>query len=121
MIVEISRTAQGIAKPATPEELAKDQTRFLLAADSGSLLVTDSGIRLITNTPEYGYTNPNLHRRIETDPDIPAGSNYPFVVYDKNGVPFKQSVVIGVWDGINSYRTTTTYEHDEESTTCEIP
>ena len=70
---------------------------------------------------EHRYTNPDLHRRVDMDAEIPQGSDYSFVQYDEDGNPYKQDIVIGVWDGIHSYRTTTTYTHDEESTTCEIP
>lgn len=57
---------------------------------------------------DIGYTNPNLHRRVDpqqpTDPDKVKPDSYQLGIY-----------------GTNSYRTTTTYYHDEESTTCEIP
>ena len=118
--MDIATTARGMAKPATPEEIAKEESRYYLATDSYETLITDSDDMLIMNSPDFGYTHPNLHRRIDTDPEIPVGSNYPFVHYDEEGEPYKQEVVIGVWDGLNSYRTTT-YIHDEQSTTCEIP
>ena len=76
---------------------------------------------IVMNKPDFGYTNPNLHRRIDQDPVIEPGSDYPFVPYDKDGNPYKQHVTIGVWDGVKSYRTTETFTHDEDSTTCEIP
>lgn len=76
------KTAQGIAKPVTPEEKAKD---------------------------ELGYTHPNLHTRI--DPQQPT---------DPKEVRPKE-YMLGVYDGINLYRTVQTSYHDEESTTCEIP
>lgn len=120
-MVKIATTARGLAQPATEEEIAKEDSKYFLATDGGSFMLSDLGDSLVPNTPDFGYTHTNLHRRIDDDPIIPAGSNYPFVVYDKYGNPYKQSVKIGVWDGLNSYRTTTTYTHDEESTTCEIP
>lgn len=49
-----------------------------------------------------GYTNPNLHRRINT-------SNEDDI-----------SVHVGIY-GVNSYRTVEYEVHDEESTTSEIP
>ena len=114
------KTAKGVAKPATPQEIAREDAEYFLATDeSEAIITTDSGLALCVNL-KVGYTNPNLHRRIEDDLP-PAGSNYPFVHYDQYGVPYKQSFVLGIWDGVNSYRTTTTYTHDEESTTCEIP
>lgn len=76
------KTAHGTMKPLTPEEEAKDQ---------------------------LGFTNPNLHRRI--DPQTPA---------DPKEVRPRE-YTIGVYDGINSYRTTQIFYHDEESTTSEIP
>ena len=124
MATEISKTAYGKIRPATPEEIAReriDDNPYCLASDSGLTLTTDSGLVIIMNIPDFGFTNPDLHRRIDNDPEIPAGSDYTFVEYDEDGQPYKQDVVIGVWDGLNSYRTTNTYTHDEESTTCEIP
>ena len=75
-------TANGIAKPATEEELELD---------------------------ELGYTHPNLHRRV--DPQTPEDP--------RETRP--REYTLGVWDGQHSYRTTETFYHDEESTTCEIP
>ena len=121
MSIEIARTARGVIRPSTPEEIAREEIKKYLANDSGFRLVTDSGLSLVMNLPKFGFTNPDLHRRIDNDPEIPVGSNYSFVKYDENGVPYKQHVVIGVWDGLHSYRTTKTFIHDEESTTCEIP
>lgn len=121
MAVDIARTARGIAKLATPEDIAKEQIVELLASDVGLILATDSGVPIGLNAPGFGYTNPNLHRRIDNDPEYIPGVHYPFVVYDENGVPYRQETVLGVWDGLNSYRTTTTFTHDEESETCEIP
>ena len=59
---------------------------------------------------QLGFTNPNLHRRVDneiapTDPKEVRPRTYE----------------IGVWDGVNSYRTEEVYYHDEESTTSEIP
>ena len=121
-MIQFPRTAHSEAILATPEEIAKEEmVDIYLASDLGLILMTDSGEDLSPNVPDFGYTHHNLHRRIDQDPEIPPGSDYPFVKYDKDGNAFKQTVVIGVWDGVNSYRTTTTYTHDEESETCEIP
>ena len=59
---------------------------------------------------EHGMTNPNLHRRI--DPKQPAPDS---------GEVAPKSYIIGVYDGLHSYRTEIIHTHDEESTTCEIP
>lgn len=59
---------------------------------------------------ELGFTNPNLHRRIDND----------IAPEDEKEVK-PRTYNIGVWDGQNSYRTEHIYYHDEESTTCEIP
>ena len=56
-----------------------------------------------------GFTHPNLHRRV--DPKIPSDP--------KEVKP--RSYIFGVYDGINSYRTTEISYHDEDSTTSEIP
>ena len=124
MAIEISRTARGVIRPATPEEIAReqlDENPHFIATDLGLTITTDSGDAILMNVPDFGFTNPDLHRRVDQDPEIPVGSDYPFIKYDNEGNAYKQDIVIGVWDGINSYRTTSTYTHDEESTTCEIP
>ena len=120
-IEQLPRTARGIAVPATEQEIAKEDSFWPLASDEGLELVADFGAVILRNMGEMGYTHPNLHRRIDQNPEIPQGSNYPFVKYREDGTAYPQHVVIGVWDGRNSYRTTTTYTHDEESETCEIP
>ena len=58
----------------------------------------------------HGLTNPNLHRRI--DPHEPTEGS-------KETAP--RNYIIGVYDGLHSYRTETIHYHDEESTTSEIP
>lgn len=120
-MIEIPRTAYGPARLATQDEIDREQAEHFLADDSEDYLVSDEEAFLVPNVPEFGYTNPDLHRRIYDTVDVPPGSDYPFVVYDSEGNPYPQSVQLGVWDGLHSYRTTTTYTHDEESTTCEIP
>ena len=120
-MIQFPTTARGAAVPASEEDIRKEDGVFFLAADWGFLLCTDSGEVLSPNVPDFGYTNPNLHRRIDNDAEIPQGSDYPFVVYDEDGNAYKQNTVIGVWDGIHSYRTIETFIHDEESETCEIP
>lgn len=72
---------QGPAVPANQEDLDKD---------------------------EHGYTNPNLHRRIDPQP--------PTTSYEV--APKSYKLFIG---GKNSHRTTETFVHDEDSETCEIP
>jgi hypothetical protein len=64
---------QGSAKPADDAALALDET---------------------------GFTNPNLHQRIDPQGDASYGT--------------------GIYN-LNLYRTKTLSTHDEESTTCEIP
>lgn len=115
------KTARGLAKPATPEEIAKEDSKYYIASDIELILTTDTGDLIAPNTGDFGFTHPNLHRRIEDDVTVPEGVSYPLLYLDPNGVPYKQTIKIGVWDGINSYRTTDTHTHDEESTTCEIP
>lgn len=117
----IPRVARGLIRPATPEEIAKEDSFFPLCSDLGFILTTDTGSVIIRNTGEMGFTNLNLHRRIVHNPDIPVGSDYTFVKYREDGTAYPQDVKIGVWDSMYSYRTTTTYMHDEESETCEIP
>ena len=149
MMIEIPKTAQGLATLASEEDIKKENYICGIAADNGACLLTDSRILLVPNV-ELGFTNPNLHRRIDPDIDIAIDSNYPFVYYKDakveveniltqesvnvltqqsehleapvlhHGEAYSQSIQIGVW-GNESYRTTTMYIHDEDSTTCEIP
>lgn len=72
--------AQGIAKPATQQEIDKEAT----------------------------YTDPNLHRRIEREPELEPQQTEP------------SKYKVGVF-GVNSYRIIKSYYHDEESTESEIP
>lgn len=65
-----------------------------------SVLADDSDI----SHDDVGFTHPNLHRRIYTPPDATDNKTYK----------------IGIF-GVDSYRTTETYIHDEESTTSEVP
>ena len=83
MSIEFPTTAHGVAVPASEEDLAQDA---------------------------HGFTNPNLHRRI--DPHEPAAGS---------GETAPRDYIIGVYDGLHSYRTETIHYHDEESTTSEIP
>lgn len=57
---------------------------------------------------EFGYTQPNLHRRV--DPQEPND--------DTETSP--REYKLGVY-GLDSYRTTEINYHDEESETSEIP
>lgn len=58
---------------------------------------------------EVGYTNPNLHRRVDPQ-DPPEGSHK----YKPNDYE------IGIYS-VNSYRTTESHYHDEDTEDCEIP
>ena len=163
-MIDFPKTAQGAALLATSEDLIQEGYDWYLANGTydwylvttpdqyhpTSLEITvDSGEHWVPNI-EFGYTNPNLHRRIDQDYSIPADSNYLLARYQdynkhlvdirtpenknivtedsepllgpyiEHGDAYKQTFQIGVW-GYNSYRTTQTYIHDEESTTCEIP
>lgn len=101
------RLAQGPAKPATPEDITKD---------------------------EQGITNPNLHRRIDNgdvvsnDYILLTPDNYelatpddfslvaPVAEYVENDTQY--SVLV---QAVNSYRSTSYKTHDEDSTTSEVP
>lgn len=83
MAVEFPKTAQGVAVPANMSDLQKDQ---------------------------HGFTNPDLHRRVDPQPPAPD-----------SGEVAPREYMIGVYDGLHSYRTVTIVTHDEESTTSEIP
>lgn len=74
---QYGKMASGPMKPADAKDLIKD---------------------------EIGFTNPNLHRRIETETE-----------------EGQKRYTIGVYDHQHSYKTVDYSTHDEESTTCEIP
>ena len=57
---------------------------------------------------EKGITHPNLHRRIKSDRTIGEGEYLP------------REYTLSV-QGVDSYRSTKTFMHDEESTLVEIP
>lgn len=81
--MDFPKTAYGTAQPANMFDLEND---------------------------EHGYTNPNLHRRIDPkDPEEGSEETRP------------RDYIIGIYDGLHSIRRTETFYHDEESTTCEIP
>ena len=81
-IDDMPKVGQGVAKPASLEDIERDNN---------------------------GFTNPNLHRRIES----PGTSNLDEGILDR-----KYS--LGIY-GNDSYRTTEIVTHDENSTTSEIP
>lgn len=58
---------------------------------------------------KWGFTSPNLHRRI--DPQYPETST---------GELLPRDYQIGIYQG-DSYRTTSYFYHDEESTYDETP
>ena len=82
MPIEFPQTAHGVAVPLSVEDEQRD---------------------------EHGFTNPNLHRRV--DPQNPSSA--------EEVAP--RQYVLGVYDGIHSFRTEIISTHDEESTTSEIP
>ena len=95
-----------------------------LMTDSGEELLTDSYVVIVTNSEEESrYTNPDLHRRIENDFNIPPKSTYEYglVPYDADGNPYPQKSKVGILDSMHSFRVIEYQVHDEESTTCEIP
>ena len=57
---------------------------------------------------ELGFTNPNLHRRIDPQDPVDLDAVSP------------NSYSIGIY-GKHSYRTVTIHVHDEDSTSSEIP
>lgn len=77
---------QGPATPATEEDLERD---------------------------ELGFTNPNLHRRV--DPQDPPTADDP-----RNQEIAPRDYTLGI-QNVHSYRTTTINVHDEESIYDETP
>lgn len=57
---------------------------------------------------KQGFTHPNLHRRVKSDRTIGEDEYLPR--------EYQLSV-----QGVDSYRSTRTFVHDEESTTSETP
>lgn len=80
------RVGQGPAKVASDEDLQRD---------------------------ELGFTNPNLHRRI--DPQEPEIADS---ILNQEKLPRGYQLTI---QNVHSYRTTTINAHDEESIDSEIP
>ena len=79
--MDYPHTAHGVAVPATGQDIIND---------------------------EHGFTNPNLHRRVDRQTQGPEE------------VAFRD-YTMGVYDGLHLYQTEQRFYHDEESTTCEIP
>ena len=81
--MDFPKIAEGLIQPASQEDLARDA---------------------------HGFTNPNLHRRVDIqEPSPESGETAP------------RDYLIGVFDQTNSTRLTEIHYHDEESETCEIP
>lgn len=100
---------------------------------------------LAENTPadmqlakdERGFTNPNLHRRVDpaTPPTTSDGSEHSDIHHVRDNSLFVSNASDGNFldgeiapreyklaiEGLHSYRTTKYVTHDEESTTSEIP
>lgn len=85
MTAQFPQSAQGPAKIATAADLAKDK---------------------------LGYTNPNLHRRVNSPAELSTQEKAAGVL-DKT---YKFTVA-----GTDSYRTVEIITHDEESETDEVP
>ena len=85
MTHEFPRTAQGEAKKASPSDMKIEST---------------------------GYTNPNLHRRIESDPELSESDIADGIIAKSYSVHVSN---------LNSYRTIELSVHDEESEIDEIP
>lgn len=81
--MDFPKTAQGLMKPASEEDLQRDA---------------------------HGYTDPNLHRRLDIKEPTPESNEVAPREYE-----------IGVFDSYQSTRLTTIHYHDEESETSEIP
>ena len=93
-MTEVAKTAYGRARLATDEEVARETIEYFLAEDYESLyLVTDSEELLLSNAGQFGYTDPNLHRRIDNeepveifDPTVDR-SDYLLAKYGSTGEP----------------------------------
>jgi len=152
MSIDDYKMAQGPAKPATPEEIAKeseihevkdkfigDGTKVTFDLSTNAISITEvtvdgvvvsstdykldkSNLKVtfVTAAPaneshiviEYsssGYTYPNLHRRID---------NKSTPLQEGEVAPDTYNLTVS---GVNSYRTTESFYHDEDSTTSEIP
>lgn len=81
------------------------QMYFKLSCRSVPTLVTAGSIE--AQRDANGYTNPNIHRRIEPQPvEAPAVKPYSYQFTIQNNC---------------SYRLTNRYVHDEDSITSEVP
>ena len=81
--MELPKTAQGTMQPASESDIIND---------------------------EHGFTNPNLHRRLDIH-QPPEGS--------EEVAP--RDYTVGVYDAIHSTRMTEIHYHSEDSETSEVP
>lgn len=79
--------------------------KFTKVTQGYATLASDKDIH---NDIEVGITNPNLHRRIKTTREIRTDE----VAQREYSLSVR---------GVNSYRTTESFTHDEDSVTREIP
>lgn len=110
-LLELLQMAQGPAKLATEEDLAKDRV---------------------------GVTKPNLHRRIDNDLGVVPNKevyllttdDYYLIteddyfimvcIPDETASSYSYSYTVSV-GGVNSFRTSSTITHDEDSNDSEVP
>ena len=151
MNIDDLKIAQGPAKPATPEEIAKETeihevkdkftgngTEVTFNLSTNAISITEVTIdEVVISSTDYGldeggitvtfinapanessvvitysssgYTNPNLHRRIDNE-DTPK--------QEGEVAPDTYNLTVC---GVNSYRTTTHTIHDEDSDSSEVP
>lgn len=112
---------QWVAKSETSAELKlyivkSDEVFTFIPVGQNNAKIVSKGSTVISDKDyqrdRNGYTNPNLHRRIET----------PSIVTDEDKAQgiLDYDYKLGIY-GLNSYRTTEVITHDEESEISEIP
>lgn len=85
-------------------ELPESSAKFVNITQGPAILADDKAIE----KDKVGFTNPNLHRRVKEDR----------TVGDKEYLPREYNLSI---QGVDSYRTTESFIHDEESELREEP
>ena len=149
-MADMFKFAQGPARPATAEEIARENTlehktnpdlhrridntltayisedAYLLTAEGDYLLgstANDTPVTIDNLETEDGdpiETEDGITIQIESSETPDPGDIFYLIANTMTDTGYPQTHALSV-QGVNSFRTTTTKTHTEESTTSEIP